>query len=212
MYRKMDEAAMVQLLETGIEEFSNAGLDRANINTIAKKAGMSVGVIYKYYQDKDAFFLACVRYSLQTLDEVLSSAIDKQQSLRENLTRVVRALLQHAKEHRNINVMYNEITSGSCRKYAAQLAEEIEARTALLYQELFENAISEGHVEGDIDPRLLAFFLDNLLMMLQFSCSCDYYRARMNIFCGEDVSTDDEAIVYGMTEFILRGVGGKHGV
>ena len=38
----------------------------------------------------------------------------------------------------------------------------------------------------DMDPRLFAFFFDNLLMMLQFSYCCDYYRARLALYCGED--------------------------
>ena len=35
-----------------------------------------------------------------------------------------------------------------------------------------------------MDPRLFAFFFDNLLMMLQFSYCCDYYRARFALYGG----------------------------
>ncbi|HCY79311.1 MAG TPA: hypothetical protein DHU74_06310 [Clostridiales bacterium] len=75
MYKKLDDNAKQLILETGIDEFAERGLDRANINVIAKKAGVSVGVIYKYFGDKDSFFLACVRHSLAQLDAVLSEAI-----------------------------------------------------------------------------------------------------------------------------------------
>lgn len=75
MYKKLDDNAKQLILETGIDEFAERGLDGANINVIAKKAGVSVGVIYKYFGDKDSFFLACVRHSLALLDAVLSEAI-----------------------------------------------------------------------------------------------------------------------------------------
>ena len=58
MYKKLDEKTMHLILETGIDQFARFGLDRANINTIAKAAGVSVGVLYKYFGDKDSFFLA----------------------------------------------------------------------------------------------------------------------------------------------------------
>lgn len=56
MYKKLDEKTMHLILETGIDQFARFGLDRANINTIAKAAGVSVGVLYKYFGDKDSFF------------------------------------------------------------------------------------------------------------------------------------------------------------
>ena len=39
MYKKLDDNAKLTILETGIDEFAERGLDRANINTIAKKEG-----------------------------------------------------------------------------------------------------------------------------------------------------------------------------
>ena len=38
------------VLTAGIAEFSKLGLEKANINVIAKKAGVSVGLLYKYFE------------------------------------------------------------------------------------------------------------------------------------------------------------------
>ena len=126
MYKKLDEQALSTILEAGIEEFAEHGLDRANINEIARKAGVSVGVIYKYYAGKDQFFLSCVRYSLQLLDTVLSQAIGDETDVMTCVKNVVTALQQHARDHSSYYAMYHEITSGSCRLYASILAQEIE--------------------------------------------------------------------------------------
>lgn len=71
MYRKLDEAALGTILEAGIAEFARCGFQPASVASVAKNAGVSVGVIYKYFGDKDAFFLACVRHSLELLDATL---------------------------------------------------------------------------------------------------------------------------------------------
>lgn len=207
MYKKLDDDTLNTILETGIDEFADNGLDRANINVIAKKAGVSVGVIYKYYGDKDNFFLACVRHSLKLLEQVLKEAFSDETDVMTCVKRVVYALLDHSKKHKNYNVMYNEITSGSCKRYAAVLAKEIETCTAQVYEQLMETAKRSGETSINIDSHMLAFFFDNLLMMLQFSYSCDYYRERMKIFCGEDVLDNDEKVAEEFIRFIGTTIG-----
>ncbi len=202
MYKKLDDNAKMLILETGIDEFAERGLDRANINVIAKKAGVSVGVIYKYFGDKDSFFLACVRHSLDLLDEVLTEAVSHETDIESGIRSIVSALTVHAREHKSHNAMYNEISSGGCKKYARELAREIESRTARVYSALLDNARAAGAADPELDPGFFAFFLDNLFMMLQFSYSCDYYSERMKIFCGEGSADDTEK----MTECFMRFV------
>lgn len=210
MYKKLNDDTLFTILETGIDEFAENGLDRANINVIAKKSGVSVGVLYKYYKDKDSFFLACVRHSLKLLEQVLRDSFSDEADVMTCIRRVVYALLEHSKKHKNYNVMYNEITSGSCKRYAAVLAKEIESCTAYVYEQLMESAKRSTDAGINIDSRMLAFYFDNLLMMLQFSYSCDYYRERMKIFCGEDVLNNDEKVAEEFIRFIGAALGYRH--
>ncbi|MBP1756364.1 MAG: hypothetical protein H6Q59_2762 [Firmicutes bacterium] len=158
MYKKLDDDTLNTVLETGIDEFAANGLDRANINVIAKKSGVSVGVIYKYYGDKDNFFLACVRHSLKLLEQVLRDTF----------------------------------------------SDETDVMTCI---RLMESAKRSGETSINIDSHMFAFFFDNLLMMLQFSYSCDYYRERMKIFCGEDVLDNDEKVAEEFIRFIGAALG-----
>ena len=102
--------------------------------------------------------------------------------------------------------MYNEISSGSCRQYAKELAFEIETRTAAVYSQLLQNAKSAGKADCDLDPKLFAFFMDNLFMMLQFSYSCDYYKERMKIFCGDDIFDDTDKMTEEFMRFIINAL------
>lgn len=208
MYKKLDEKDLDAILEAGIEVFSRKGLDRTGMGEVADAAGVSVGVIYKYFGDKESFFLACVRYALRELDTVLSRVPESGGDARAAMRELIGAVLDHSRRHPSHNALYNEITSGGCRQYAAQLAREIESRSAGVYAAMMERALAEGAVAGVPDARLFAFFFDDLLMMLQFSYSCDYYRERMKLFCGEDILNDDER----MTEEFLRFMCGALGI
>ena len=206
MYKKLDEKAKKTILETGIEEFAQRGLDRANINVIARKAGVSVGVIYKYFGDKDSFFLACVRHSLALLEEVLQGAIAHETDIESGIRDIVQALIAHAREHQSHNALYNEITSGGCKKYAKELAREIEGSSAAVYTRLLENARRAGTVDPTLNPQAFAFFLGNLFMMLQFSFSCEYYRERMAIFLGSDCVDNPEKLIESFMHFIKNAL------
>lgn len=204
MYKKLDDEILNNILEAGIDEFVDKGINGASMRNIAQRAEVSVGVIYKYFGDKDSFFRACLAHSLQLLDSVLAEAVNEADDIDTCIRNIVYALVRHSKQHSNYNAMYNEITAGGCRAYAAELAGEIEARSATVYKHLIARAQEEGRVFADIDSGALAFFFDNLLMMLQFSFSCEYYRERMKIFCGESADKDD--IAEYMITFIKKAL------
>lgn len=83
------------------------------------------------------------------------------------------------------------------------LAREIEVRTSRVYITVIAQALAGGDVRNDLDPRLFAFFLDNLLLMLQFSFTCEYYKERLKIYTGVDTDEmDDEQIVKQLLKFI----------
>lgn len=204
MYKKLDDEILNNILESGIDEFVDRGFSGANMRGIAQRAGVSVGVIYKYFSDKDSFFRACLDHSLQLLDNVLAEAVKEEEDIDSCIRNIVYALVRHSQQHSNYNAMYNEITAGGCRVYAAEFAKEIETRSAQVYSRLIARAHAQGRISKDADSGVLAFFFDNLLMMLQFSFSCEYYRERMKIFCGE--SADKEDIAEYMITFIEKAL------
>ena len=201
MYRKLNEAALGAILEAGIAEFARCGFQPASIAAVAKNAGVSVGVIYKYFTDKNTFFLQCLDHSLELLSNVLHEAVSEAKDLRGCIRKIVAALISNSKIHSNYNAMYNEIMSGSCRKYAKNLVGRIEGRSAEVYRTLIEQAQKEGMITTETDAGILAFFFDNLLMMMQFSYSCDYYKDRMRLFCG-DLADDEDIMADSLIRFM----------
>ncbi len=207
MYKKLNDDELNAILETGIEVFSRSGLDRTGMSAVAEAAGVSVGVIYKYFGDKESFFLACVRYALRELDAALARVTESGEDVRGAMRALVEAVLDHSRRHPSHNALYNEITSGSCRQYAPQLAREIESRSAAVYARMMERVLAARDAERAPDARMFAFFFDSLLMTLQFSCSCDYYRERMRIYCGEGAAEDDDALTDSFLRFMCGALG-----
>lgn len=190
------------LIEIAVEEFASKGFDNANINTIAAKAGISVGSVYNYFSTKKDLFLSCVHYGLETLENVLNEILVSEEDFLLKVEKIVRKVQSHSRQRRNLILLYNEMTSESNSDLTWELASEMETISSRVYSSLLENAQSEGKIRQDMPPRLMAFFLDNLFMVLQFSYACEYYRERFKIYAGEDILEQDELMVEEFKKFI----------
>ncbi len=202
-FERASDERKEKILEIGIEEFSSKGYENANINVIAKNAGISIGLMYKYFSTKEDLFVTCLQRGMDILDNTLEQIMRSDDKLLSKAEQLIRAITQHSKANKNYIKLYNEITSEKYSGRAMLLAKEIESKTSQKYISCIARALANGDVRGDLDPRLFAFFLDNLLMSLQFSYTCDYYRERFRIYTGVDVeSMDDEQVVTQLLKFI----------
>lgn len=210
MLKKLTEEQQQAILESAIEEFGSKGLERAQISSIAKKAGISVGVIYKYYENKDALIDTCLRHSVDILKSVLREAVSGEKDLFGACEKLVRTCVRFSRENARYIEMYHAVTMRRGAE-AARFAGEIEGPAAELYKALLEEARENGAVRADLDPGAFAMFFDNLLMMLHFTYSVDYYRERMELYKPARAEADradrDEEIVRQMMLFIRGALG-----
>lgn len=192
-----------KILQVGIEEFSSKGYENANINIIAKNSGISIGLMYKYFSTKEDLFITCVQRGMQILDEAVDEILNSNDKLLVKAEKLIRTTCKHSRKNASYIKLYNEIASDKGSKMVKTLAYEIESGTSKKYITAITSALAVGDVRQDLDPRMFAFFLDNLLTSLQFSYTCDYYRERFEIYTGVNVDEmDDEQIVIQLLKFI----------
>lgn len=56
-----------RILNAALEEFSKKSYDSASINTVCLENGISKGIIYHYFKDKDDIYLQCVALCFENL-------------------------------------------------------------------------------------------------------------------------------------------------
>jgi TetR/AcrR family transcriptional regulator len=201
MLKKLTQEQLAAVLEAGIAEFAEKGPERASMGAIARAGGLSVGVLYKYYADKEAFFSACLERSLDALRQALREIESRDGHILSGAEAAVRAVQRFAREHNDYLKLYLRLTADCAGPYARRLADEIEGISSELYRARIASARESGDVRDDLDPGLFAFFFDNLLMMLQFSYCSDYYRERFRCFCG-GAAEDDELVAAQLLRFL----------
>lgn len=202
MLKPLTKEQTDKILSIAAEEFAEKGFACTAIGTIAKKAGVSVGVIYKYYTGKEDLFNACVAKSLGTMEEVLDVTGSAGGSLMDMIGRLISNTQGFAKENPEYIRLYHQITVSGSPAGKMQTAGLIESSTARIYEEFIRKALESGEIRSDIDPAAFAFLIDDLLMMLHFSYACDYYKDRFRIYCGDDAPDRDEHIREQLMKFI----------
>lgn len=201
-FNRINDEKKIHILSIAIDEFSTKGFNSANINTISELAGVSVGAMYKYFENKRALYLTCVERAMYHLNEKIEEVVAQDGDIFSILENIIRAILKHRKENEQFTKLYYEMATESNAEYAMLISSQIEGVTSNLYASYIKKAQEDNVLRNDIDPRFFAFFIDNILMMLQFSYSCEYYIDRMKIYTYDDVFEDDERLVMQVMLFI----------
>lgn len=191
-----------RVLRVITEEFANNGFEKTSISQIAKKSGISVGSVYKYFDSKEEMFTLVVHEGLSKLENVLTELASSDEDIALKAEIIIRKLITFSREKPELIKLYCALTADGNSEFNASIPQKIEALSAEIYAAAVREAQKTGDVRNDIDPRFFAFLLDNVFMMLQYSTACDYYKKRFSIYIGKSDEECDELIVSQTMKFL----------
>lgn len=206
-FEKIPPEKQKRIMDAAIAEFAAKGYIAANINIIAKKAGISIGSMYNYFDSKESLFLTIVDHGYGVLESVISGVDLEQGDIFDKFEMLLRMAQKFSRKYPELNQIYLDLTSEGLSHLSQKLSKQMESITAEFYRALMAQAKTDGIIASDLDEHVTAFCIDNLMIMLQFSYTSDYYKERMKIFAGEDALENDEKIIGAMMRFIRRALG-----
>ncbi len=201
-FEKIPQAKQKRILDTATTAFAQKGYMAANINTIAKDASVSIGAMYKYFESKEQLLLTVIERGYELLDEVISGIDLETGDMFCKIEKLLKAAQRYSRNYPELHQIYLDITSEGLSHLSRQLSQRMESISAHFYRKLIRQGKADGSVAADIDEHTASFCLDNLILVLQFSYTSEYYRERMKIFVGDNAPDDDEKIIQGMMRFI----------
>lgn len=201
-FDNISEEKRSRIINAATMEFALKGFENANINSIAKKADVSVGSLYKYFENKQDLFLTIVHYGISSMEEMLMNLAQSDEDILLKVEKIIRSIQKSSKENELLIKLYNVMTSESNPRFASQFAYEMESMTARIYRLSIEKGKKTGDVREDIDSAFAAYLIDNIFMNLQFSYASDYYKERFKIYTGNDILERDDFVVEQCLKFI----------
>ena len=202
LFGRIPEEKRNRIFDAAINEFATYGYMNANTNKIARKAEISIGSLFQYFENKEDLFLTTVKHCATIMKATLEEILVGEEDILVKVEKLLRTIQRHSRENLNMIRLYNEMATQSNSVIICEIVRDMETITAKLYAELIRKAQAEQDARTDCDPGMFAFLLDNIFMMLQFSYSCDYYRERFKIYVREDVFDQDDFVIEQTLKFI----------
>lgn len=202
-FEKTSAARREKVIQSAIQEFVEKGYSATNINIVAEKAGVSIGAMYSYFASKEDLFLAIVSYQYEVLENALGD-VNLDQTFFQVVEQLFYLTMNEAKQHPHLSQIYLETTTQSMAPLAKRLTHQLEACVHEFLISLIEKGKAEGAIKAEVNTNVLAFCLDNLLMVFQFSFSSDYYKERMRLFIGDKMAQGNDELIRGIMMFIKQ--------
>jgi AcrR family transcriptional regulator len=95
--RLATDARRLQLLRAGVELLRVRTPDELSVDDVVRSAGISRGLLYHYFEDKDAFVVAVLERASDELRQVLRA--DPELSARERIEAAIDAFIAYAEAH-----------------------------------------------------------------------------------------------------------------
>jgi AcrR family transcriptional regulator len=177
---QLREAVRAQILDAAEELIAARGLHGAGLAQIARNAGVAVGTLYNYFEDRDAMIRALFETRRAVLRPKLLAAAANGQSLKfePRLRQFVRDVLAACDEHR----LFLKVAIEAEHFKLAPSTTATEITTAI------ETIVQAGVVERAIDPKRAAV----LVTVIAGAVRAVALRRTLE---GNDFEADADAIV-----------------
>ncbi len=153
-----------------MEVFARRGFVGTKASDISKRAGLSHGLTYHYFESKDEIFTELVEDALKSAAMVIDYAIMQPGNSVAKLNWLTETILTHSGQSSSYNflLMMQAFTMESIPPKAKELVERYEGLPRIKMEELVRKGQEEGFfIEGD--PQQLAYLYLSTIQGLNFS-------------------------------------------
>lgn len=207
LFEKQNKDKQKRIIEAAILEFSEKGFENANTNRIAREANISVGSLFKYFNNKTDLFLYIVKLAEAELESQIHGVLSMEKDFFDTVDMILSLIHEYSKTDKALVRLYHEMTSIGQSSLVETVVSTLEKVAGSEYKTMIKDAQDRGEIRADVDPAVVAFVLDNIFMSLQFSYAMPYYQLRKRLFVGED--TDDKKIIQETMSILRNALSSK---
>jgi hypothetical protein len=171
----------------------------------AKKILSEFGIKLEFFQT-DLVEIQDESLSKIALQKALNEAVTRPGTIFDKFEHMLRVSINYSKAYPHLNQIYLEISTEGLSHLATQLSLKMEKITTVTYEALLTQAKKSGEIRNDVQQQVLAFCVDNIAMMLQFSYASKYYNERMHLFLSPEYAQDEELLIKALVDIFRRGL------
>ena len=199
---KIDDKKRERIFRIAATEFSRHGYHKANVNSIATKAGIGKGSIYLYFADKRDLYYSTFKEAVRIQDSIFDDIEEMDIDPIEKIKQVFKKSLIALPRYRNMFKMYFDLSASGDEKSHAGLAQLLEKRSADFFVKVLNEGIALGIIRDDLPIEHAAYIIDSVYSMFFAALACRYQEERFRVFTGMNSSWDESLIENHMREIL----------
>lgn len=181
-FQQLDLKKARRIIDAAVSEFAEKGYEAANTNRIAKAAEISVGSLFQYFKTKENLFRYVIHLGAGLIETDIGEILKAEISGREKIRKLMLLTVNACEEYPEYQQLYHEITAIGNRELTLDIARELESYTASGLVKLIEQGQERGDIRTDLPAEVLAFTVDNAMVMMQYSLSTPYFKGRAQLY------------------------------
>jgi AcrR family transcriptional regulator len=146
-----------QILDAAVRAFAKNGYHASRVSDIAEEAGVAYGLVYHYFESKDAVLEAIFREMWGMMVGAINAVESLDDSSREQLRKACAIVLRTWRDYPDVvRVLVREVA-----RSGEQLQREVEeiAHAFLALQRIVERGQEQGEFRRELSPRLAAWIV-----------------------------------------------------
>jgi len=146
-----------QILDAAVRAFAQKGYHACRVSDIAEEAGVAYGLVYHYFESKEAVLEAIFRDTWGMMLEAIRAVEDTESSPREQLRKTAAIVLRTWRNDPDlVRVLVREVTRSG--EHLAREVDEISNAFQAL-QRIVERGQAAKVFRSDLNPRLAAWIV-----------------------------------------------------
>jgi AcrR family transcriptional regulator len=146
-----------QILDAAVRAFAQRGYHACRVSDIASEAGVAYGLVYHYFESKEAVLEAIFRETWTMMLAAIEAVEESEPSPREQVRKTAAIVLRTWRDQPDlVRVLVREVTR-SGEQLQREVGELQLAFAAL--QRIIARGQEQGDFRKDVDPRLAAWIL-----------------------------------------------------
>lgn len=181
-FQQLDPEKARRIIDAAVSEFAKKGYEAANTNQIAKAAGISVGSLFQYFKTKENLFRYVIHLGAGIIETDIGQILEDEISGREKLHKLMLLTVNSCEQYPEYQQLYHEIAATGNRELTLDIARELDSYTAAGLVKLIKQGQERGEIRTDLPAEVLAFTVDNTMVMMQYSLSTPYFKGRAQLY------------------------------
>jgi len=177
-FKQIPEEKRQRVLREAARLFAERGFSATDVAELANRAGVSKGSLYTYFESKEELYLHVCMDGLTRSRGAVYGEMDPEWDIYRQVEHIFRRGVGFALKHPEYVRLYLTASAPGKEHFSTKISLDVEKHTADYLKKEIRRGQAQGIVRSDLDPRLGAFFINSLYIIMVSSVVSKHFQNR----------------------------------